>query len=240
MGVLSAAPAPNGIGYATTLADTKAFVGSVPMAKLTATVRRLVDEFGSVPKLLALVTTDADTAVTLSPDCVPARLRRAESRWTLKRYTDALTDLDHVIEKYPQHAPALRLRAEVWLAKAEPKAAQSDLQRILDVDPADADARLLSARAYAAAGEEPKAATEFANLIRLSPGSLQPVLRAIGQHADALEKKGLGDAGEWLALALTAIAKVSPKSELAHSVVVAPTDPAARTKYLRALCGDQK
>ncbi len=240
LGVLSATPAPNGIGYATSGADAMAFAATIPVAHFASTARRLLAAFGSVPKLLALATSDADTALSLDPGCVPARLRRAAARWEAKQYTDAIADLDRITELHPQHAAALRLRAAVWLAKAEPKAAQSDLQRILDVDPADANARLLSARAYAAAGEEPKAATAFANVIRLSPDRLRPVLLAIGRHADALEKKGLGDPGDWLALALTTVVQLSPKSELARALSAAPTDPAERTKYLRALCGGAK
>ncbi len=230
LGILAAADAPAGIGYAVSVADTRAFVAAVPGTKLLAIGRSLDSELGSLPKLLSHLTADADTALSLNPDCLYARLQKANS----------IADWDRIIERHPQHALALRRRAEAHLAKAEPKSAQADLQRVLEVDPADADARLLSARAYAAAGEEPKAAVEFANVIRLSPDRLSAVLSAIGKHADALDAKGVGSAGEWLLTSLTAVANVLPKSELARALAAMPADAKVRTKYLRALCGDAK
>ncbi len=230
LGILAAADAPAGIGYAASVADTRAFVAAVPGTKLFAAGRFLASEFGSLPKLLSQLTTDADTALSLNPDCLRAQLQTA----------DSIADWDRIIERHPQFSPALRRRAEAYLAKAEPKSAQADLRRVLDVDPADADTRLLSARAYAAAGEEPQAATEFANVIRLSPDRIPSALVAIGKHADALDAKGVGSAGEWLDTALTVVAKVLPKSELARSLASSPVDPKLRTKYLRKLCEEAK
>jgi len=240
LGILSAADAPAGIGYSASVNDARAFVAAIPIVKLTRTLRKLVEEYGSVPKLLALVTTNADMALSLNTECVPARLRRAETRLKAGRLSDAIADLDRITERHPQHAAALRLRAGVWLEKAKPKSAQADVQRILGFDSADENARLLSARAYAAVGDEPKAAAAFVAVIRLSPDRLPDVLTAIGRHADALTAKGVGSPGEWLALALNAVAKVLPKSELARALTAAPNEPTARAKYLRALCGDRK
>ena len=230
LGILAAADAPAGIGYAASVADTRAFAAGVPGAKLLAVGRFLASEFGSLPKVFSHLTADADAALSLNLDCLRAQLQRANS----------IADWDRIIERHPQHAPALRMRASAYLAKAEPKSAQADIQRVLEVDPADADARSISARAYAAAGEEPKAATEFANVIRLNPARLPPVLTAIGQHADALDTKGVGSAGEWLSTALSAAAKVLPKSELVRSLASVPIDPKARAKYLRKLCEEAK
>lgn len=226
LGILSATDAPVGIGYAVATAEAHAFVKSVGLYKLASAGRFLLSEFGSLRAVLAHLTPDADTALSLNPDCLRAQLQKAT----------AVADWDRIIERHPQHAPALRGRAAAYLAKAEPKSAQADIQRILDVDPADADARFLSARAYAAAGEEPKAAAEFVNVLRLEPLRLRPVLSAIGQHADVLDKKGLGTAGEWLLTSLAVVAKVLPKSELARALTSSPADPKARTKYLRKLC----
>ena len=230
LGILAANDAPVGIGCAVATAEARAFVAAVPGAKLVTAGRFLAAELGSLPKLLSHFTADADTVLSLNPACLRALLQKASS----------VADWDRIIERHPQHAPALRRRAEAYLTKAEPKSAQADVQRVLDLDAADTDARLLSARAYAAAGEEAKSATEFANVIRLSPARLSAVLSAIGKHADALDAKGVGSTGEWLDTALAAVAKVLPKSQLARSLASAPSEPKARTKYLRAQCGDAK
>lgn len=228
LGILAATDAPVGIGYAVATIEARAFVNSAGLYKFASSGRFLASEFGSLRAVLAHLTPDADTALSLNPDNLRAQLQRASS----------VADWDRIVERHPQFAPALRGRAAVYLLKTEPKSAQSDVQRILDVDPADADARLLSARAYAAAGEEPKAATEFANTLRVSPKTRTAVLLAIERHADELDKKGLTTAGDWLLSALTAVAKVLPPTEMASHLKRLPADPKERARYLRTLCRD--
>jgi tetratricopeptide (TPR) repeat protein len=240
LGIQSAADAPAGVGYAASLPETRRFVAAVPVAKLRAFAHSFAAEFGSLPKALSHVAADADTALSLNPDHLAARLKRAETSLMTEKFADALADLDRITERRPQFAAALRLRAAARLAKADPKAAQADVQRVLEFDPADADVRLLSARAYAAAGEEPKAVLEFANVLRLAPGRLTDVLLAIGRHADHLDQKGLTTGGDWLIAALTAVAKVLPKSEVAASLKSLPVDPTVRARQLRSLCGEGK
>lgn len=236
VGVLSAKDAPLLVGYAARVGEVRAFLGEAQLRVTFNNLRSVWREVDTPAKFAGWYATakgDADTALSLHPECVPALLAVAA------KHPDRTTDLDRILELHPQHRDALVRRAEVWLTKSEPKKALADLQRILDVTPADADARRRFAFAAASSGDEAKAAAEFANVLRLDAKQFSDVRADIFTHTDNLERKAESRAADWLTLALTSTNAILKDATITAALRRAEQakEPKAKLLELRTLSG---
>jgi tetratricopeptide (TPR) repeat protein len=117
----------------------------------------------------------------------------------------ALTAYGQAIELDPYRAEPIRRRAALYLRKQEPKRAIADYERLIELLPTDADAYRLLATAYLAKGEEVKALVPLRSGLRWDEKIIQPILKDVHRHAEALRKQWPDDpakAGKWLANAL--------------------------------------
>jgi tetratricopeptide (TPR) repeat protein len=148
---------------------------------------------------------DLDEATWNDPKLVKAYFRLGQLHEEGGNDDKALTAYGQAIELDPYRAEPIRRRAALYLRKQEPKRAIADYERLIELLPTDADAYRLLATAYLAKGEEVKALVPLRSGLRWDEKIIQPILKDVHRHAEALRKQWPDDpakAGKWLANAL--------------------------------------
>jgi S1-C subfamily serine protease/Flp pilus assembly protein TadD len=236
IGILSGKEGPQQqVAYAAALPEIHDFLESLPGQVLQRQLVGLAQEFNSLSRFAAygwLARMDLDKALTLHPECIPARWLRAPHWLKRGRVEEAMRELDAVLIANPQHRDALKRRVECWLTKNEPKNARGDCERILELTPLDWEAHRLHALALARAGDEEKAAVALAQAIRVRPRDWNVTFQMALLHAEGLERRDLNRAVQWLRLALEQIHQALPegnaKTELVRIVAKAGAEKEAR------------
>lgn len=200
VGVLSAKESAQQVGYAVTAGEIAAFLDVALLDRPARTLAGLRARLEAVPDRLAAATAlgltrqaghgaDAiritDTAVSLDPGCVPARLLRAR----LLPPEAALAELDAAVEKGPFDRAVLFLRAELAAGEKDWRKARGDLERLLDVSPADADARQRLVSVLLELGKDAEAAAAVGDALRADPKRLAAVAADLLAQAAAMAKE---------------------------------------------------
>ncbi len=171
LGVQAAKEAPLHQAYAASLAEVRSFLAEAPGAILLRNATEFWHEANSFQKIAgwhAAAGSEFEAALRSYPDCLPARLARAQHHAARSDWSAAIADCDAILSKRPQHRAALLLRANARLESKELKPALGDLQRWLDVVPGDSAFRERLARCFDAAGEPAKATDERKKIARLN------------------------------------------------------------------------
>ncbi len=258
VGVLSAREGAQMVGYCATTDEIRAFLDVSLRNRPAKTLAGLFARIEELPSLyssglargladrskshlaagrIAEAIRDCDSALSLDPGCVAARLVRAKMR-----PDDARAELDAAVEKGAFHREALVTRAERAARAKDWRKARGDLERVLAVFPADAEARQRLAGVYLGLGDDAKAADAVRDTLRADPKRLPALAVDWLAQADVLEQKfpdAPGIAADWLTKALTAgemgTSDVKAKAALAEVLKAAreaKTD-AARLRALR-------
>jgi S1-C subfamily serine protease len=210
VGVLSARESAQLVGYAVAAEEVASFLDAALADRRPKTLAGLVARIEELPSRFArsaalglaaqaealrqkgaadAAARDSDTAVSLDPGCVPARVCRARLRDAAGKPAEALADLDAAAERGPFIRGALVLRAE-WSAKAKDwRKARGSLERVLDADPADADARQRLIGVLLELGEDARAAAAVGDTLRADPKRLAGVAADLLAQADAMAAK---------------------------------------------------
>jgi S1-C subfamily serine protease len=212
VGILSSRESAQQVGYAVSAGEIARLLDSVtldmvalPDVWLAAAAKGLArrGEEHRAAGLFAEAKRDCDSALSLDPGCVAARVCRAK----LAGPKGALAELDAAVEKGPFDRGVLLLRAGLAAAAKDWRKARGDLERILDADPADAEARQRLVPVLLELGKDAEAASAVRDTLRADPKRLATVARDLLSQGDALAKK-YPDApsvpADWLAKAMTA------------------------------------
>ncbi|VTT97964.1 serine protease : Serine protease OS=Rhodopirellula sallentina SM41 GN=RSSM_03987 PE=4 SV=1: Trypsin_2: Trypsin_2: TPR_15 [Gemmataceae bacterium] len=210
VGVLSARESAQLVGYAVAAEEIASFLDvaltdrrPMTLAGLAARIEGLPARFARSAALGSAVRAEAlrrngeggaalrecDTAVSLDPGCVPARVCRARLLDAAGKPTEALAELDEAVARGPFDRGVLLLRAE-WSAQAKDwRKARGSLERVLDADPADADARQRLVGVLLELGEDSRAAAAVGDTLRADPKRLPGVVADLLAQADAMAAK---------------------------------------------------
>lgn len=210
VGILSARESAQLVGYAVAAAEVAAFLDAALADRCPKTLAGLAARLEELPARVSRAAAtglarqaeahrqsgdaeaakrDSDTAVSLDPGCVPARMCRARLLDAAGKRAEALAELDVVAERGVFDRDALVLRAGWSAAAKDGRKARGSLERVLDANPADADARQRLVGVLLDLGEDAKAAAAVGDTLRADPKRLPGVAADLLAQADAMAAK---------------------------------------------------